>query len=86
MVVAAKPLGTGPTSWMISRWQDQTRRMASGVPMPAARGSPAGPNQWFCGAPVVRARIPAYVVPFTVFASTCIQGLGFMVNPISHHD
>ena len=29
-------------------WQDQTRRMASGVPMPAPRGSPAGPNQWFC--------------------------------------
>jgi hypothetical protein len=32
-------------------WVDHTRRMASGVPMPAARGSPAGPNQWFCGAP-----------------------------------
>lgn len=63
--------GTGPTSAMISRWQDQTRRMASGVPMPAARGSPAGPNQWFCGAPVVRARRPAYVVPFTVLARTC---------------
>lgn len=30
---------------------DQTSLMASGVPMPAARGSPAGPNQWFCGAP-----------------------------------
>lgn len=25
-------------------WVDHTRRMASGVPMPAARGSPAGPN------------------------------------------
>jgi hypothetical protein len=25
--------------------------MASGVPMPAALGSPAGPNQWFWGAP-----------------------------------
>ena len=40
-----KPSGTGPTSLMISRWHDHTRRMASGVPMPAARGSPAGPNQ-----------------------------------------
>ena len=71
VVVAWKPEGMGPTSVMISRWHDQTRRIASGVPMPAARGSPAGPNQWFCGAPVVRARMPAYVVPFTVFASTC---------------
>ena len=43
----------------------------SGVPMPAPRGSPLGPNQWFCGAPVVRPRMPLYVVPFTVFASTC---------------
>lgn len=82
VVVAWKPEGMGPTSVMISRWHDQTRRIASGVPMPAARGSPAGPNQWFCGAPVVRARMPAYVVPFTVFASTCrnasfLEGLGF---------
>ncbi len=30
---------------------DHTSLIASGVPMPAARGSPAGPNQWFCGAP-----------------------------------
>jgi len=30
----------------------------SGVPMPAPRGSPEGPNQWFCGAPVVRPRMP----------------------------
>ena len=58
----------GPTSEMISRWQDQTMRMASGVPMPAARGSPAGPNQWFWGAPVVRARMPVYVVPLIVSA------------------
>ncbi len=58
MVGPRNPAGTGPTSVMISRWQDQTRRMASGVPMPAERGSPAGPNQWFCGAPVVRARMP----------------------------
>ena len=34
-------------------WQDQTILMASMVPIPAALGSPAGPNQWFCGAPVV---------------------------------
>jgi hypothetical protein len=46
--------GTGPTSLMISRWQLHTRRMASGVPMPAPRGSPAGPNQWFCGAPATQ--------------------------------
>lgn len=38
--------------------------------MPAPRGSPQGPNQWFCGAPVVRPRIPVYVVPFTLCAST----------------
>lgn len=69
--------------------------MASGVPIPAPLGSPAGPNlyqttflatiidfmlrrrnelirlyQWFCGAPVVLARKPAYVVPFTVFPIT----------------
>mmetsp|Transcript_2466 Transcript_2466/g.7398 ORF Transcript_2466/g.7398 Transcript_2466/m.7398 type:complete len:281 (-) Transcript_2466:945-1787(-) len=56
---------------MISRWHDHTSLMASGVPMPAPRGSPAGPNQWFWGAPVVRPRMPAYVVPFTVLASTC---------------
>ena len=29
--------------------------MASGVPIPAARGSPQGPNQWFWGAAVVLA-------------------------------
>ena len=40
---------------MISRWYDHTRRIASGVPMPAERGSPPGPNQWFWGAPVVLA-------------------------------
>ena len=34
-------------------WQDQTILMASMVPIPAALGSPAGPNQWFWGAPVV---------------------------------
>lgn len=44
--------------------------------MPAPRGSPAGPNQWFCGAPVVRALMPAYVVPLTVCASTsCRNGI-----------
>lgn len=59
VVVYVMPLGTGPTSEIISRWVDHTSRMASGVPIPAARGSPQGPNQWFCGAPVVRARIPA---------------------------
>ena len=40
-----------PKSWTTSRWHDQTCRIASGVPIPAPRGSPAGPNQWFCGAP-----------------------------------
>lgn len=49
----------GPKSWMTSLWQLHTSRIASGVPIPAPRGSPAGPNQWFCGAPVVRARMPA---------------------------
>ena len=65
---------------MISLWQDHTRRMASGVPIPAERGSPAGPNQWFCGAPVVLALIPAYVVPFTVFASTCRRAPGHQLR------
>ena len=41
---SAQLLGTGPMSYMISLWQDQTSLMASGVPMPAPRGSPAGPN------------------------------------------
>jgi len=67
--------GQGPKSWMISLWQLHTSLMASGVPMPAARGSPAGPNQWFCGAPVVRARSPAYVVPLTVWPSTSCRKL-----------
>mmetsp|Transcript_12241 Transcript_12241/g.24425 ORF Transcript_12241/g.24425 Transcript_12241/m.24425 type:complete len:221 (-) Transcript_12241:24-686(-) len=61
------PSGTN-RSEMTSRWQLHTIRIASGLPIPAPRGSPAGPNQWFCGAPVVRARIPAYVVPLTVLA------------------
>mmetsp|Transcript_35616 Transcript_35616/g.79173 ORF Transcript_35616/g.79173 Transcript_35616/m.79173 type:complete len:216 (-) Transcript_35616:1090-1737(-) len=65
------PAGTGPKSWIISRWQDHTRRMASGVPIPAPLGSPAGPNQWFWGAPVVRALMPQYVVPLTELPSTC---------------
>lgn len=42
--------------------------MASGVPIPVPLGSPHGPNQWFYGAPVVLAFIPAYVTPFIVFA------------------
>ena len=46
------------SSTMTSRCDDQTNCMASFVPIPPARGSPAGPNQWFCGAPVVRARFP----------------------------
>jgi hypothetical protein len=41
---SAQLLGTGPMSYMISLWQDQTSLMASGVPIPAPRGSPAGPN------------------------------------------
>lgn len=49
----------GPVSRMMQRGELHVRIIASGVPMPAARGSPDGPNQWFCGAPVVRARIPA---------------------------
>mmetsp|Transcript_39987 Transcript_39987/g.78826 ORF Transcript_39987/g.78826 Transcript_39987/m.78826 type:complete len:200 (+) Transcript_39987:1230-1829(+) len=63
------PDGTGPWSKMISLWHVQVCRIASRVPMPAARESPAGPNQWFWGAPVVRALSPAYVVPLTVFPS-----------------
>lgn len=51
---------------MISLWQVQVERIASGVPIPAARGSPEGPNQWFYGAPVVLPFPPAYVVPLTV--------------------
>ena len=39
-----QPGGVGPSSKMISRWQDHTKRMASRVPIPAPRGSPAGPN------------------------------------------
>ena len=56
----------GPTSWITSRWCDHVNWIAYGVPMPAPRGSPEGPNQWFYGAPVVRARKPAYVTPLTV--------------------
>jgi len=51
--------GTGPVSLMISLWEVQTRRIASGVPIPAQRGSFEGPNQWFYGAPVVLALMPA---------------------------
>lgn len=43
-------LNNGDTQMVETRthlWQDQTIRIASIVPMPAARGSPAGPNQWF---------------------------------------
>jgi|MDSY01.2.fsa_nt_gb hypothetical protein len=35
---------TVPWSAMTSRWQDHTSWIACGVPMPAPRGSPAGPN------------------------------------------
>lgn len=38
------PSGTGPTSYMTSLWQDHTSFIASGVPIPAPLGSPAGPN------------------------------------------
>jgi hypothetical protein len=31
----------------------------TGDPIPVPLGSPQGPNQWFYGAPVVLARIPA---------------------------
>mmetsp|Transcript_24500 Transcript_24500/g.63877 ORF Transcript_24500/g.63877 Transcript_24500/m.63877 type:complete len:413 (-) Transcript_24500:583-1821(-) len=44
--------------------------MASVVWMPPDRGSPAGPNQWLAGAPVVRPLRPTYVVPLTDRAST----------------
>lgn len=47
---SAQHLGTGPMSYMISLWQDQTSLMASGVPIPAPRGSPAGPNLDFYSA------------------------------------
>uniref|UniRef100_A0A0A9CU93 Uncharacterized protein n=1 Tax=Arundo donax TaxID=35708 RepID=A0A0A9CU93_ARUDO len=73
---SAQFLGRGPMSYMISLWQDQTSLMASGVPIPAPLGSPAGPNQWFCGAPVVLARIPAYVVPLTDLPSTSCRNNG----------
>lgn len=53
-VLSVRPVGMGPKSWMISLWHDHTMRMASGVPMPAPLGSPAGPNQWFWGAPATR--------------------------------
>jgi hypothetical protein len=59
LVTSASPTGPGPKSLMTSLWHDHTSLIASGVPIPAPRGSPAGPNQWFCGAPVVRARMPA---------------------------
>lgn len=36
--------GNGPLSYMISLWQDHTSLIASGVPIPAPLGSPAGPN------------------------------------------
>lgn len=36
--------GKGPISCIISLWQDQTSLIASGVPIPAPLGSPAGPN------------------------------------------
>jgi len=62
---SAQLLGTGPMSYMISLWQDQTSLMASGVPMPAPRGSPAGPNLdftvgWKC-----------YVAIYNSCISTC---------------
>jgi hypothetical protein len=56
----------GPISVTISLWCDHTSLIDSAVPIPAPLGSPAGPNQWFYGAPVVLALKPAYVVPFTV--------------------
>lgn len=51
-------LGAKAVSWMISLCVVQTERMASGEPIPAPRGSPHGPNQWFYGAPVVLALKP----------------------------
>jgi hypothetical protein len=50
--------GAVSVSWIISLWQVQVERIASGLPIPALLGSPHGPNQWFYGAPVVLARIP----------------------------
>ena len=46
------------SSLIISLWFDHVWIIASGVPIPALLGSPQGPNQWFCGAPVVRAFSP----------------------------
>jgi hypothetical protein len=57
---------TGPTSVIISLWWLQVNFIPYGVPIPAPRGSPLGPNQWLFGAPVVLALIPWKVVPFKV--------------------
>ena len=43
---------------------------ADGLCKPADLGSPDGPNQCCCGAAVVRARMPAYVVPLIVLPNT----------------
>ena len=48
----------GPISVTISLWWLHVYLIAYGVPIPAPLGSPLGPNQWFCGAPVVLAYIP----------------------------
>mmetsp|Transcript_81830 Transcript_81830/g.227934 ORF Transcript_81830/g.227934 Transcript_81830/m.227934 type:complete len:208 (+) Transcript_81830:223-846(+) len=57
---------------MISRCDDQHNLIASAVWMPPERTSPLGPNQCCCGAAVVRARMPAYVVPLMVLPSTSL--------------
>jgi len=67
---------TGPTSLITSLCEDQTLKIASGLPIPAPLGSPQGPNQWFYGAPVVLALFPAYVVPLTVFPRTWFKKIG----------
>ena len=63
-------------SFKIVLFSDQVFLMASIVPIPAAAGCPQGPKKCHWGAPVVRALIPAYVVPFTVRPSTLLAKSG----------
>ena len=55
---AVHPSGRSPISLMISLWVVQVPRIASGVPIPPALGSPHGPKKWLAGAPVVLDLLP----------------------------
>jgi hypothetical protein len=55
---AVHPSGKSPISLMISLWVVQVPRIASGVPIPPALGSPHGPKKWLAGAPVVLDLLP----------------------------